>query len=181
MVELRTSQTQLFLIRGVVAIVWAAVFATASGSLTTGAKVLLVLYPVIDMVASAIDARGQRGSARHLLELDALISAAAAVAMGIAATGDIADVLWVFGVWAALTGAAQLVVAIRRRMIFGTQWPMLIAGGLSTVAGISFAVTATGNDPKVGPLAAYAAAGGVFFVIQAGLLARRLHRVTVAS
>jgi hypothetical protein len=38
-------QLRLFLIRGFVAIAWAVAFATASDSLTTGAKVLLVLYP----------------------------------------------------------------------------------------------------------------------------------------
>jgi hypothetical protein len=59
-----------------------------SDSLTTGVEVLLVLYPLIDAVASVIDARGQHGSARQLLELNAAVSAVAAVALGIAATGD---------------------------------------------------------------------------------------------
>jgi hypothetical protein len=52
---------------------WAAVFAAVANSLTTGvtvaAGVLLVLYPLIDAVASLIDARSQRGSARQLLAL----------------------------------------------------------------------------------------------------------------
>jgi uncharacterized membrane protein HdeD (DUF308 family) len=128
-------QLRLFLIRGLVAIAWAVAFATASGSLTTGAKVLLVLYPLIDAVASVIDARGQEGSAGRPLELNAAISVAAAVALGIAATGDKGDVLAVFGVWAALTGGAQLVVAIRRRTILGRQWPLLLAGVGSTLLG----------------------------------------------
>ena len=63
-------QMHLFLSRGLVAIAWAAVFAAASGSLTTavsvGAGVLLVLYPLIDVVGSVIDARSQHGSARPL-------------------------------------------------------------------------------------------------------------------
>jgi hypothetical protein len=52
---------RVFLIRGVIAIVWAAVFVAAAGSLTTNvtvvAGVLLVLYPLIDAVATLIDAR----------------------------------------------------------------------------------------------------------------------------
>jgi hypothetical protein len=42
---------------------------------------------------SVIDARGQQGSARQLLELNALVSLVAAVALGSAAGGDKGDVL----------------------------------------------------------------------------------------
>jgi uncharacterized membrane protein HdeD (DUF308 family) len=174
-------QLRLFLIRGLVAITWAVVFATTSDSLTTGVGILLVLYPVIDAVASAVDARGQKGSARQLLELNAVVSAAAAVALGIAATGDKGDVLLVFGAWALLTGAAQVIVAIRRRMLLGRQWPLLLAGGGSTLFGISFIAMAGGDDPDLAMLAFYAAGGGLEFVIQAWLLARRAPQVSVAT
>jgi hypothetical protein len=53
-------QVRLFLVRGVVAIAWAVVFVMVSDSLTTGVRVLLVLYPVIDVVGSVIDARDSR-------------------------------------------------------------------------------------------------------------------------
>ena len=175
-------QLRLFVIRGLVAIAWAVAFvATASDPLTTGAKVLLVLYPLIDAVASVIDARGQQGSARQLLLLNAVVSVAAAVALGIAATGDTSNVLAVFGLWAALTGIAQLVVAVRRRRIFGRQWPLLFAGAGSTIFGIAFLAMAGRDDPKVSMIALYAATGGVEFIIQAWLLARRLHRASVAT
>jgi uncharacterized membrane protein HdeD (DUF308 family) len=175
-------QLRLFLIRGLVAAAWAVAFAAVSGSLTTGAKVLLVVYPLIDAVASIIDARRQQGSARQLLELNAAVSALTAVALGIAATGDTRDVLGVFGVWAALTGGAQLVVAIRRRTLLGRQWPLLFAGVGSTLLGISFVVMAAGGlDPKLRMVAIYAASGGVEFVIQAWLLGRRPQQVSMAT
>jgi uncharacterized membrane protein HdeD (DUF308 family) len=119
----------VFLTRGVIAIAWAVIFAAVSGSLTTGvtagAGVLLVLYPLIDAVASLIDARSQHGSARRLLLANAASSIFAAVAVGVAATGGVSDVLAVFGVWAAVSGAAQLVVVLRRRAQLGNQWPLL--------------------------------------------------------
>jgi len=174
-------QLRLFLIRGLLAIAWAVAFAVTSDSLTTGVGVLLVLYPLIDAVASIIDARGQRGSARQLLEVNAAVSAVTAVALGIAATGDKGDVLAVFGVWAVLTGGAQVVVAIRRRAVLGRQWPLLLSGVGSTLFGISFLVMAGANDPKLEMIAFYAAGGGVEFVIQAWLLARRTHRVAGAT
>src|ERR671930_1833211 len=99
-----------FLTRGIVAIAWAIVFVAAPDSLAVGVGVLLVLYPLIDVVASLIDAQSQHGSARQFLLANAAVSAVAAVALGVAATGSVADVLAVFSVWAGLSGAAQLVV-----------------------------------------------------------------------
>ena len=93
--------------------------------------------------------------------------------MAVAATADIADVLVVLAVWAAITGAAQFATAVRRRAVLGAQWPMLLAGALSVGAGISFSLTAAGTDPMLDPLVLYAATGGAFFVIQAALIVRR--------
>ena len=84
-------QTKLFFIRGVVAIVWAAAFATTFDSLTAGTAALLVLYPVIDLVSSVIDARHQDGSARRLLVANAVVSAIAAVAFAVAAASSSAS------------------------------------------------------------------------------------------
>jgi hypothetical protein len=45
-------QQRLFLTRGLLAIAWAVVVAVTADDLTTGVAFLLVLYPVIDAVAS---------------------------------------------------------------------------------------------------------------------------------
>jgi uncharacterized membrane protein HdeD (DUF308 family) len=104
----------VFLIRGVIAIAWAVVFAVVANSLTTsvtvGAGVLLVIYPLIDAVASVIDAQTQHGSARQLLLANAGFSIVAAIALGVAATRGVPAVLADFGVWAGVSGAAQLIV-----------------------------------------------------------------------
>jgi uncharacterized membrane protein HdeD (DUF308 family) len=171
---------QLFLIRGLVAVAWAAVFAAVADSLTTGvtvaAGILVVIYPLIDVAASLIDARGQRGPARRVLLAGAAASAVAAAALAVAATGTVADVLAVFGVWAVLSGAAQLVVALRRRAQYGHQWPMLLAGIGSVGFGTAFVIASTGSDPMLDMLAIYAAGGGIDFFVQAWLLARRRRR-----
>jgi uncharacterized membrane protein HdeD (DUF308 family) len=105
-----------------------------------------------------------------------MLQSVAAVALGLAASGDKGDVLVVFGVWALLTGVAQLVVAIRRRRALGRQWPLLLAGAGSTVFGIAFLVMSGSDDPNLRMVAVYAAGGGLEFVIQAWLLARRVDR-----
>jgi uncharacterized membrane protein HdeD (DUF308 family) len=175
--EARTMR--LFLTRGLVAIAWAVVFMMVADSHTTvtvGAGILVVLYPLIDVVGCLIDAQGQHGSARQLLLANAAVSAVAAVALGVAATGSVGNVLAVFGVWAAFSGAAQLVVALRRRARLGKQWPLLIAGSGSVIFGVVFLVLATTDSPDLKMVAAYALGGGIEFVIQAWLLARRRHR-----
>jgi uncharacterized membrane protein HdeD (DUF308 family) len=173
---------RVFLVRGLVAIAWAVVFAAVSDYLTVGvtvgAGVLLVLYPLIDAVASLSDARTQGGSARQLLLANAAVSAVAAIALGVAATGTVADVFAVFGIWAGVSGAAQLVVALRRRAQLGNQWPLLLANGVSVIGGIAFVTAAIAADsPHLSMLSIYAATGGTEFVIQAWLLARRNRRL----
>ena len=179
--ETTSSKLSLFLTRGFVAIAWAAVFAAASHSLTAavtvGAGILLVLYPLIDAIASVIDARNQHGSARQILLGDAAVSTVAAVALGVAATGSVANVLAVFGVWAIITGAAQLVLLRRRRAQLGNQWPLLLASVGSALAGIAYVMVSTGVNPRLELLAIYAAGGGAEFIVQAWLLARRRRRL----
>jgi uncharacterized membrane protein HdeD (DUF308 family) len=173
----------LFLTRGLIAIAWALVFMGVAGShtnVTTGAGILVVLYPLIDLAACLIDARNQQGSARQLLLANAAASAVAAVALGIAATGSVTNVLVVFGLWALLSGAAQLAVALWRRAQLGRQWPLLLAGGGSVVFGVVYLMLATTDDPTLRMLAAYALGGGIEFVIQAWLLSRRRHRFAMA-
>src|ERR1700754_4547526 len=143
-------ERRLFLTRGLIAIAWAIVFLLVAGSLSTGAAVLVVIYPLIDAVASASDARRQRGEARQVLAFNAALSTAAAIALAIAATGDVANVLVVFGIWAVVAGFAQLFVTLRRRGTLGGQWPLLISSVGSAGIGIASPVLGRGTDPKPG-------------------------------
>jgi uncharacterized membrane protein HdeD (DUF308 family) len=175
--------SKVFLIRGIIAILWAVAFAAVSGSLTTGvtvgAGVLLVLYPLIDVVGSLLDARGQHGASRRVLLTNAATSTVAAVALGAAAAAGVAEVLAVFGVWAVVSGAAQLIVALRRRAQFGIQLPMVLAGGVSVILGFAFLASAASADPMARMVAIYAATGGTDFIIQSWLLRRRMrHQVS---
>jgi uncharacterized membrane protein HdeD (DUF308 family) len=169
----RSTLLKLYLIRGVLAVVWAVVFAGAHDSLDAVAITLLVVYPLIDAVSSWVDHRAlQAGSERRITAFNGVLSTLAAIAVGVAGAAGEGAVLAVFGAWAVISGAAQLVVGLRRRgPELGKQWPVLIAGGLSFVVGIFYVIQATGNDPSLDVLPVYATGGGVFFIVQAGLLA----------
>jgi uncharacterized membrane protein HdeD (DUF308 family) len=172
--------SRVFLIRGIIAIVWAGAFAAVAGSLTTGvtvgAGVLLVLYPLIDVVGSSLDARSEHGAGRGVLLTNAVTSTVAAVALGVAASAGLAEVLATFGVWAVVSGAAQLTVALRRRSRFGLQLPMVLAGGASVLLGFVFLLSAASANPTAWRIVIYAATGGADFVIQSWLLRRRMRR-----
>lgn len=179
----RSSLTRLYLSRGVLAIAWALAFATGHDTLNAVAVSLLVSYPLIDAVSSLIDFLAvPLGPERHVTAFNGALSAVTAVALGIAATtGGVPSVLAVFGVWAAISGAAQLAVGIRRRgPIFGKQWPTLISGGLSFLVGATYVAQATSDSPSLDVLSIYATGGGIFFIAQAALLAwkaRKTHCV----
>ena len=108
-------------------------------------------------------------------------STVAAVALGLAASGGVAPVFAVFGVWAFVSGAAQFVTAIRRRKLLGKQLPMLLAGGVSVIGGVAYVLAAAAGQPNLSLLPIYAGTGGIDFVIQAGLLARRRRRLADAT
>ncbi|MGW7571925.1 DUF308 domain-containing protein [Streptomyces tendae] len=168
----RSSLMRLYLSRGILAVIWAVVFAGAHDSLDAVAITLLVVYPLIDAVSSLIDYRAlPDGSERRVTAFNGVLSTLAAIAVGVAGAGSFATVLSVFGVWAVVSGAAQVVVGLRRRgPELGKQWPVLIAGGLSFLVGIFYNIQAAGDDPSLDVLSTYATGGGVFFIVQAILL-----------
>src|SRR5690242_17265772 len=108
----RAALIRLHLGRGVLAVAWAEVFATAHETLDALAVGLLVAYPLIDAVSSLIDYKATDiGPERRVAAFNATLSTLAAVAAGTAAiTGGVAATLATFGAWAVLSGAAQVAV-----------------------------------------------------------------------
>jgi uncharacterized membrane protein HdeD (DUF308 family) len=162
-------------IRAVLALAWAAaliiavggdVLATAS-DLAAGVAALLASYPLIDVVASIAGARHDCAS-RNVLRVNAAISTVAVVA--IAVTGfdsDAGATLASFGAWAAISGAIQLGVAVHRRRSRGGQLPMIVSGGLSTIAGLGFIAQSGGNDVHLTYIAGYMALGALLYLLSA--------------
>lgn len=127
-------------------------------------------------------APGTPAAAGERSSLNGVLSTLAAVAVGIAGAGGVQPVLHVFGAWAVVPGAAQVVVELRRRgSELGKQGPMLVAGGLSFVVGAFYTLQAMGDDPSLDVLSVYATGGGVFFVVQAGLLGWKARRLRIRT
>jgi uncharacterized membrane protein HdeD (DUF308 family) len=163
---------RLYFVRFAFAVVWALVAFTTADHLGPLAVTLLVLYPLFDVAAAIIDARTSRitGSAR-LLYVNIVISLLAAVGLAVAGASGIPAVLRVWGAWAVLAGLIQLIVGVTRRKM-GGQWPMIISGGISVLAGGSFIATAAADNPALTNAIGYAIPGAIFFLIAAIRLGR---------
>ena len=163
---------RLYFVRFGFAIVWALVMFTTTDHLGPLAMTLLVLYPLFDVAAAVIDARASRATGSPtLLYVNVAVSLLAAVGLAFADAFGIPAVLRVWGAWAVAAGLIQLIVAVARRGM-GGQWPMIISGGLSVLAGGSFIVTAAADSPTLTNAIGYAIAGAVFFLVSAVRLGR---------
>ena len=166
------SLRRLYFVRFGFALVWAALVAAIGPQLDALSVALFVLYPVFDVAAAVVDARSARGQRPFAgLYVNMAISLLAGAGLALAASSAIPGILRVWGIWAVVSGLNQLVVALARRGM-GGQWPMIISGAISTVAGASFIVQAAGPHPSLTALAGYAVLGGIFFLVSAIRLGR---------
>jgi uncharacterized membrane protein HdeD (DUF308 family) len=163
---------RLYFARAAFAVVWAGVTFAVADELTALTTTLLVIYPLVDVAAAIIDARASRASGSPvLLYVNVVVSLLAAAGLAVAGSSGIPAVLRVWGAWAVVAGLVQLFVGVTRRKM-GGQWPMIISGGLSVLAGGSFIAGASAADPAVTNAVGYAIPGAVFFLIAAIRLGR---------
>ncbi|RPE37636.1 hypothetical protein EDD90_0494 [Streptomyces sp. Ag109_O5-1] len=173
----------LHLIRVAFSLIWVALVVTTSVSLvstdrpTVIAAVLLVIYPLWDVIATVLERRmAGTGSTDRVGTTNMALGLATAVGMIIAVFFTIGTALLVFGIWALLSGALQLVVAIRRRRTVGAQWPMVISGGQSVLAGASFAAMSASATSSLSAVAGYSAFGAFWFLVSVIALSIRSRR-----
>lgn len=167
------SLRNLYFIRAAFSLSWVILVVLFAKSSAGIVAILLIAYPAWDVIGTILDIRANRNSvSKRPQYVNAVISVITTIAVGIALRRSIPETLVVFGLWAILTGAIQLVLGLRRRKSLGGQWPMIISGGQSVAGGISFIVLA--HDPTMGitSLAGYAAFGAFYYLLSAFRLAR---------
>ncbi|QUQ63922.1 hypothetical protein [Kutzneria sp. CA-103260] len=163
---------RLYFVRFAFAVVWAGLVVATASTINPLSATLFVLYPLFDLAAAVVDARSSgNGKPVPGLYVNMAISLLAGVGLAIALSSGIPAVLRVWGAWAILSGLVQLVVGLTRYRL-GGQWPMIISGAISAVAGTSFILQAGQPSPTLSTLAGYATLGGVFFLVSALRLGR---------
>ncbi|RFZ81833.1 hypothetical protein DYU05_18610 [Mucilaginibacter terrenus] len=168
------SLRKLYFIRAAFSITWVILVALLAKTSATAASVLLVIYPVWDIVGTFLDIRANQGNSSSKLPqyINAAISTVTAVAAGIALQKGVPEALIVFGVWAIATGLIQFILGLHRRKVLGGQWPMIISGAQSVLAGASFIILAHDPTKGIASLGGYAAFGAFYYLLAAFRLSK---------
>lgn len=148
-------------------------FGTAYPALGLG---LIIAYPAWDSLANYVDARRSGGlRANPTQMLNVVVSAIVTLAVAVAATRNFHAVIAVVGVWATLAGVLQLWTGARRWRSAAAQWPMILSGAQSALAGLFFIAKAIdpASRPSVADVAPYAAFGAFYFAVAAFMLFRK--------
>jgi hypothetical protein len=161
--------TRYYAVRAAFSLAWVILAFSLGGVLTPLGAVLLAAYPAWDAFANLYDAKRNGGlKVNPTQAFNAVVSAVVAVAVIVTLCSNLHTVLLVFGVWAALAGILQLATGVRRWRGFSGQWPMILSGAQSAVAGAHFIhQSAIGVMPTSAAVAPYAAFGALYFAIAA--------------
>ncbi|MER8446272.1 DUF308 domain-containing protein [Mesorhizobium sp. M1066] len=130
---------------------------------------LLVIYPAWDALANLVDAKANGGlKANSSQALNVVVSTITALAVIVAVSNSMYAVLAVFGVWAILSGLLQLNTGARRWRYQGAQWPMILSGVQSALAGGFMISRSLGTlAPTILDIAPYAGFGAFYFLLSA--------------
>jgi len=158
-----------YYLRFAVSAAWVAAAFTVAKNSPALAAVMLVAYPAWDALANYIDAQRTGGLGRNKSQLlNFAVSIVTAIAVAIALGHSMNAVLSVYGVWAAVSGVLQLLTAARRWKTNGAQWPMILSGAQSALAGLFFVKMAGGTEIiGIANVAPYAAFGAFYFLVSA--------------
>jgi hypothetical protein len=146
--------------------------ASPDGRLGWLAASLLAVYPLSDAVATSFDIRSGLLAADRAQRLNLVLDIAAAVAVLIAVRSGLAAAITAFGVWAILSGAVMIYLAIRRQRPLGGQWLLIISGAGSVVAGTTFVDWTGSAAAGLSALAQYSTGGAVWYLLTALWLTR---------
>lgn len=181
-VETASSLRTLYFTRAAFSIVWVVLVAAFAKTNVTIATILFIIYPAWDALATFFDIRANPPSANKKPQyVNIAISITTTVAVIIALQKGIPEALIVFGAWAFLTGLIQLILGLRRRKQLGAQWPMIISGGQSMLAGVSFVIMAHAPNQGITTLAGYAAFGAFYFLLTAFRLTKTINATQVVA
>ena len=162
------SLMKLYFMRAAFSIIWVIAVSTLAKTNLAIAAILFIIYPAWDVIATYLDIKANPPGADKVPQyINVLISIAATIGVLLALQLGIIEAIIVFGIWAIATGLVQLILGLRRRKQLGGQWPMIISGGQSMLAGVVFIATAHKPNQGINSLAGYAAFGAFYFLLAA--------------
>lgn len=168
------SLRNLYFTRTVVQLVWAASVISTAVKNPTLAATLLILYPLWDVACTLYDLKTAAGSDSAKTQyLNVAAGILTAIGVGLTAYSHPQYAVAIFGGWAFAAGILQLAVGILRRRSLGGQWPMILSGAQSLIAGVAFVLGGLSGKLQFKDLGGYAVFGAVYFLIAGILLSRK--------
>jgi uncharacterized membrane protein HdeD (DUF308 family) len=181
-VETASALRTLYITRVAFSVLWILLVVTVAKTNNTLANILFIIYPVWDVVATFFDIKANSPTTNKTPQyVNVGIGILTAIAVIIALQSGIPQALMVFGVWASLTGLIQLILGLRRRKHFEGQWPMIISGAQSLLAGGFIISTAQTPNQGVASLAGYSAFGAFYFALAAFRLGKTIKNASFAA
>ncbi|RBQ03979.1 DUF308 domain-containing protein [Pedobacter miscanthi] len=178
-VQTARSLQKLYFTRAGFSIIWVILVTALAKDNTAIATVLFIVYPAWDALATYFDIQANPPAANKMPQyVNIVISIATTLGVTLALQKGIPQALIVFGAWAILTGLIQLILGLRRRKQLGGQWPMIISGAQSMLAGGAFIAMAHQPNQGITTLAGYAAFGAFYFLITAFRLSKTIKVAT---
>jgi uncharacterized membrane protein HdeD (DUF308 family) len=172
----------LYITRVAFSVLWILLVVTVAKTNSTLATILFIIYPAWDVVATFFDINANSQTSNKTPQyVNVGIGILTTIAVIIALQSGIPQALMVFGVWASLTGLIQLILGLRRRKHFEGQWPMIISGAQSMLAGGFIISTAHTPNQGVASLAGYSAFGAFYFALAAFRLGKTIKDASFAA
>lgn len=175
-IETAKSLRTLYFTRAAFSIIWVLLVSFLAKTNATAATILFIIYPAWDALATFFDIKANPGATNKTPQyVNMGISIITTIVVIFVLQKGIPEALITFGAWAWLTGLIQLILGLRRRKQMGGQWPMILSGGQSMLAGGSFIYMAHEPNQGITTLAGYAAFGAFYFLLSAFRLSKTVN------
>ncbi len=181
-IETAKSLRTLYFTRAAFSIIWVLLVSFLAKTNATAATILFIIYPAWDALATFFDIKANPGATNKTPQyVNMGISIITTIVVIFVLQKGIPEALITFGAWAWLTGLIQLILGLRRRKQMGGQWPMILSGGQSMLAGGSFIYMAHEPNQGITTLAGYAAFGAFYFLLSAFRLGKTINNNAVTA
>jgi len=174
-VQTARSLRRLYFTRTAFSVIWVILISVFVKTNSSIAETLFIIYPAWDVFATYLDIKANPPQmSKNPQYVNAVIGILTTIGVALALQKGVSVALIVFGAWAIVTGLVQLILGLRRRKELGGQWPMIISGGQSMLAGSVFIAMANSPTMGINSLAGYSAFGAFYFLLAAIRLSKTI-------
>lgn len=180
-VQTARSLRSLYFARTAFSVIWVVLISIFVKTNIGIASILFIIYPAWDVFATWLDIKANSPHVSKTPQyVNAVIGILTTIGVALALQNGVPAAIRIFGAWAIVTGLIQLVLGLRRRKELGGQWPMIISGGQSMLAGSVFIATASSPTIGINSLAGYSAFGAFYFLLAAIRLSKTIKNLEKA-